>query len=164
MRKYWTTEEIELLRAFAASGRPFAELSEILGRTRQSVQHKASRLSITFIRKPIDAEEGEVWRKSYVDDVLVSNRGRFKRDSTKSKLSGTVLQDGYVQIEVSQRGTSIKCYAHRLVAEAFLENPDNKPEVNHKNRDKADNSAANLEWVTRSENMIHAHATGFRRR
>jgi len=164
MRKYWTTEEIELLTEFASCGRSFIELATMLGRTLQSVQHKASKLSITFVRKPAKTLYGEVWAKSYVDDVLVSNHGRFKRASTNSLLSGTVLQDGYVQVEVSRSGGAVKCYAHRLVAEAFVENPDNKPEVNHKNRNKADNSAENLEWVTRSENMIHAHATGFIRR
>jgi hypothetical protein len=49
---------------------------------------------------------------------------------------------------------------HRLLAVAFLPNPHNKPEINHKNGNKRDFSLDNLEWVTRSENCLHAYTTG----
>lgn len=64
--------------------------------------------------------------------------------------------DGYSRVHLSD-GTKVKSYMiHRLVAETFIPNPDNKPEVNHKNKDRKDNTVENLEWMTSKENTKHA--------
>lgn len=57
-------------------------------------------------------------------------------------------------------GTSKRLYVHRLVAELYIPNPDNKPVVNHKNSDRSDNRVENLEWCTYQENYVHAHKSG----
>lgn len=66
-------------------------------------------------------------------------------------------KDGYVRVNVAYDGKFKLCLVHRLVAESFIPNPDKKAEVNHINGDKSDNRVGNLEWVTREENIRHAH-------
>jgi hypothetical protein len=55
-----------------------------------------------------------------------------------------------------------RVFIHRLVAIAFIPNPHNKPFVNHKDGNRANNNLANLEWCTHQENMIHARKSGFK--
>lgn len=67
---------------------------------------------------------------------------------------------GYFRVYLRNKGPRKTVLLHRVVAEAFIPNPENKPCVNHKNGDKSDNSVENLEWVTYSENMKHAVKNG----
>lgn len=67
---------------------------------------------------------------------------------------------GYWSANVSIRGKRLTLYVHRLIAKAFLPNPESKPCINHKNGNKKDNRLENLEWCTHAENMSHAFSSG----
>lgn len=67
---------------------------------------------------------------------------------------------GYANITLIKNGNKFKTVIHRLVAKAFIPNPENKPEVNHINGNKRDNRLDNLEWCTSSENRKHAFKIG----
>lgn len=97
----------------------------------------------------------EIWKPivGYEKYYEVSNFGRVRRIHyiTLSK-----SRNEYLRAHISKNNKPKNVLVHRLVAEAFLPNPENKPQVNHINGDKADNRVENLEWNTVSENTLHA--------
>lgn len=79
-------------------------------------------------------------------------------------LSQRYNQEGYLYVSLKKRRKQITARVHRLVAMAFIENKENKPQVNHINGKPNDNRVENLEWCTQSENTIHAYKTGLIKR
>ena len=92
----------------------------------------------------------EVWREIASTGYEVSDLGRIRRGDRI--LAGSYHNDGYTFMTISGKQIPI----HRFVANAFIPNPENKPEINHKDGNKKNNCVDNLEWVTRSENQKHA--------
>lgn len=95
----------------------------------------------------------------------VSNMGNVKTKNWRNTKKEAVLKPakdkkGYLRVGLCINGNSKTFKVHRLVASAFISNPLNKPQVNHKDGNKSNNSIYNLEWVTCSENQIHAIKTG----
>ena len=94
------------------------------------------------------------WKNGDETKYSVSNIGLVRNDKT-DKLLVTNFSKGYERVNLTHKGKSKQYFIHRLVATAFVPNPDNKPEVNHKDAIKSHNYDTNLEWCTRSENEIH---------
>ena len=121
---------------------------------------------------------GEIWKTAIYDGEIyeglykVSNLGKILslnyRNTGKADLMNTgKRKDGYLQVQLSKNKERKNCYVHRLVAETFLPNPDNLPEVNHKDEDKTNNfvflnedgtvnkKKSNLEWKNHIDNCNH---------
>lgn len=103
----------------------------------------------------------KIWKAvpGYGGKYEVSNRGDV-RNPKGEYLKPFPIPKGYLVVDLCHNGKKTHIRVNRLVAEAFIPNPDNKAEVNHKNGNKADNRVENLEWSTKSENMIHAYRSG----
>ena len=88
------------------------------------------------------------------DGKVISHKYRQPR------VMKTWLQEsGYENIKLCKQNVTSHHLVHRLVAEAFIPNPDNLPEVNHKNKIRNDNRVENLEWYTRKENLFESYTT-----
>lgn len=107
-------------------------------------------------------KEDEIWKK--IDPIyihgstgfFVSNYGRTKNNIGKISVSTKPSPDGYVYVRMKKGKYKI----HRLVAQMFLDNPENKPVVNHKDGNKCNNFVENLEFVSVADNVKHALETG----
>ena len=97
----------------------------------------------------------EIWKdiQDYESTYQVSNFGNIKGCNGLRKLDNS---NGYSKLTLHLNSKKHKFYAHRLVAIHFIPNPNNLPQVNHKDGDKFNNHIDNLEWVSRIENMCHA--------
>lgn len=105
----------------------------------------------------------EFWKSiNGFSNYEVSNFGNVRNKTTEHVLKPRLCKNGYTQVSIKsdEKEKFINQYVHRLVAVAFIENPENKPEVNHKDGNKQNNSVINLEWCTASENQKHRHTVG----
>lgn len=107
----------------------------------------------------------EVWKPIIGFENLyeASNIGRIRNLKNNRILHGSRIESKYVKYILYKNGIRYYELGHRLIAEAFIPNPENLPQVNHINGRKADNRVNNLEWCTAKDNMIHAIKTGLRK-
>lgn len=88
--------------------------------------------------------------------VIGGRQGAIDKKLQNLKIRGC----GYVYANLSRSHKKAQVGVHRLVAMAFIPNPENKPQVNHIDGDKTNNAVSNLEWVTQEENCSHSHRIG----
>lgn len=120
---------------------------------------------VEVVRKAVKGYEGkyevdQFGRVYSVDRVMsVNDNGRRYDKCLKGKqLRQTMHSAGYKVIGLSKNGETKTCYVHRIVAEAFVPNPDNLPMVNHKDEDRTNNFVENLEWCTNEYNLNYGNA------
>jgi len=88
--------------------------------------------------------------------------GNNIRTVPEKYLTYRTTDSGYLRVALTKNRITKDFFVHRIIAMAFLRNPENKPFVNHKNGIKKDNRPTKLEWCTQSENEIHAHKYGLK--
>ena len=114
----------------------------------------------------------EIFKPIFINGIEthyeVSNRGNVRNSNTGKILQPGVSNCGYLRVGIyyvkDNRQYYIHGSVHRLVAIAFIPNPDNLPEVNHKDGNKTHNWVENLEWSSSSDNDYHAYATGLKKK
>ena len=102
----------------------------------------------------------EIWKPvaGYEGLYEVSNLGVVRTLHPRENcctLKPYITPNGYEQVCLYSGNSRKKMYVHRIVATAFVDNPDNKPQVNHIDENKRNNSAVNLEWITIAQNLRH---------
>ena len=149
LRDKWTIEQTNKLKSLVEQGYDISEISDIFKKDNDAIKGKDAikrKIIKEFGCVPIIELPNEEWRDSFtLEGYQVSNKGRLRNTATNRVYKGPINVYGYPMFN------SIPI--HRLVAEAFLPNPDNKPFVDHIDTDRANNDVSNLRWVTQEENM-----------
>ena len=94
---------------------------------------------------------------------VVDTSGRVYTLHYNKYLKPSINRHGYCRVGLRRNGKTCYVNVARLVGKAFIPNPDDKPQINHKDGNKANNAKSNLEWVTNSENLLHAYRTGLKK-
>lgn len=174
----YTDEDIHrICKEFEKSNLSAREVSDKLGINIDFIYRilsgeKGKEISSKYkFKRDILAEEerkdlpGEIWKDVKSDlgnetKYLVSNKGRVKNKENGNIISQSSNNNGYKLVNVSFDGMRFHRQVHRLVAKAFIPNPENKPEVNHIDFNPSNNNLENLEWVTGKENIRHSKKAG----
>lgn len=132
-----------------------------------SLQSRELSLLLSFVWN--ESLEKEVWKeiKDLDSRYFISTEGRVLSlclDGYKL-MQPFVCGDGYYYVDLRKNGKDIKCRIHRLVADAFIDNPEDKPVVHHKDTNRKNNKVSNLEWLTDEEHAeVHRQINLWRKK
>ena len=129
--------------ASKATGLSTSHIRAICNGTKSS-----KRFKFEYLQESVDL--GEEWVDHPVG-VMCSSYGRISNKGVVNFGNGE--RNGYLRVKIKNKTYSV----HRLIAEAFIPNPECKPQVNHIDSDRGNNRVENLEWVTASENVLHRY-------
>lgn len=153
--------DVEKIKSMYLSGGRFKDIADSVGVTVSRVQRITRDMS--RCANPPDDIDGEEWRdvEGYDGRYMVSDMGRVfmtGKFGGRCGLMSQQINDGYHIVRLSSRDGSSTKRVHRLVADAFVPGRSfERNQVNHINGNRSDNRAENLEWVTQSENILHAY-------
>lgn len=99
---------------------------------------------------------------TWEDIYELNENGEVRNKITGNYIKGDINNAGYYRVCLYKKPRKERYFRHRLVAELFIPNPNNLPEVNHINGDKSKNCASNLQWCNRTHNEREAHRTGIK--
>lgn len=97
----------------------------------------------------------ERWKNIEGYNYQVSSKGRIRNKATKAIKKSFINERGYVIVSLYKEKRLKTFRVHRLVAQAFIPNPNNYEEINHRDEDKTNNASSNLEWCTREYNLAY---------
>ena len=144
LRDRWTIEQTTNIKSLVEKGYNISEIAELFKKGKDCIRRKIIK---EFGCVPFIELSGEEWRDTLsLEGYQVSNKGRIRDKKTQIVYKGTLnKRDGGLEFKA--------CKMHRLVAEVFIPNPENKPYVDHIDTDRTNNDVTNLRWVTQEENM-----------
>ena len=145
----WSNSEINTVKEMVESGHSVVEIASTIGRHPATMRKKIIEMYGCI---PVIDIEGEIWRRVEDNNYEISDRGRFRKVGNRRIIAGTI-KDGYVLVRLNGKGV----FVHRLVAQAFIPNPEGKELVDHIDGNRTNNYVSNLRWVTPKENSNNEH-------
>lgn len=101
-----------------------------------------------------------MWKQIKDSHYEINEQGTIRNTRTGKIRNSFLRKDGYLGVQLYMNKV-VNFQLHRLIAEAFIDNPNNKPCVNHKDSNRSNNALTNLEWVTKQENIVHGYRSGY---